>query len=258
MSRLFLAYLFVLLCLSGCARMDVIPLKHDGTVDATKQEGLRYYLPKPYLLVAEAPTEKKLNQQSDGDHSYAAGDDGKVDDKAKGGSASGSPSSASDTSFSLVTDNYIIKLVYLPDYSHPMAIHRPVWAIFGTTDTTVSLQNGWMLTSFGGKDDSKTAETISSVASLVGALAGATKTAASGGTTKAQSIHLESIEQYNQCIKNAKNKEEKTECGNKTNQNNKDGLPNVLSPGLYEFEYNETDGKLTGLKPVVHFYEGNP
>lgn len=237
MSRLFLAYLLVLLYLSGCARMEIIPLKHDGTEDDAKQKGLRYYLPKPYLLVAEAPTETKPNQQANNDSikSKQASTANKeksdtANDKGKSDTPNSSPSSVSDTSFSLVTDKYVLKLVYLPDYSQPMAIDRPWYAIFGSTDTTVSLQNGWMLTSFGGKDDSKTAETISSVASLIGALAGSAKTAASGGATKAGSALT-------------------VQQGDQTGQQSP-----VLSPGLYEFEYDK--GNLIGLRYIQRFVEG--
>jgi hypothetical protein len=153
----------------------------------------------------------------------------------------GSPQApATDTSFGGSTPQYIIRLVYLPDMSKPMAMSEHT-GLFGTAEMKPSLQDGWMLTSLDATADSKTAETLTAIASLVSAaaspLTGATQAAATaakgmakpGGNPKGQ--------------------------GNNQPQDLRnffDVNGSILRPGLYKFTY-DADGNLTGLDPVVFF-----
>jgi hypothetical protein len=55
MVRLFVAFLSSILYLSGCAKIVIAPVDpSSGSISTSQDKGLRYYLPKPYLLVAEA------------------------------------------------------------------------------------------------------------------------------------------------------------------------------------------------------------
>jgi hypothetical protein len=63
-----------------------------------------------------------------------------------------------------------IAVEYLPDYEEEYAIE--INPGLGTTDTTVTLDNGWNLTSFAGKTDQKYAEILQSLSSMVTAAGG--------------------------------------------------------------------------------------
>lgn len=96
--------------------------------------------------------------------------------------------------------------------------------LFGTVSTQLTLQNGWMLTGVQNSADSKTAETISAVASLVSAFGGGG--AKSSGGSKAVGGF------------------------NGTSKENT-SLPS-LRPGLYDFRY-DGYGRLTGLCALTLF-----
>jgi hypothetical protein len=197
--------------LAGCgAKVDSTPLRPDGTVDTSKASGIRYYLPKPYLLITELP--EKLasgtgNPNPNGTKlgAGAGGGPGGGGAKTGTGEQSQGPSgsqpqsstptaTASNTSFSASTADYSVKLVYLPDYSQPMALTMRA-GLFGSVSMAPTLQDGWMLTGMTGSGDNTAAATLlasvlgggSSTAS--GTAAGAAKTAAKAaalGATVAQ------------------------------------------------------------------------
>jgi hypothetical protein len=73
--------------------------------------------------------------------------------------------------------SYSVKLVYLPDYAHPMALKMSA-GLFGTTSSNPTLQDGWMLTSLAGSVDSGGTAVLS-------ALSGLATTSATGGATAA-------------------------------------------------------------------------
>jgi hypothetical protein len=124
----------------------------------------------------------------------------------------------------------VAKLVYLPDLAHPMAMKQST-GLWGTSEMKPVLQDGWMLTSLDATADSKTAETLQSIASLAG---GAMGTAASGGGTNAAkkaaggppSLGLSRF--Y------------KADSG-------------ILKPGLYRFDYHPDTGALLGIIAVCYF-----
>jgi hypothetical protein len=100
--------------------------------------GIRFYRPKPYLLIA--PFEE--NKEN-------LGQDGK-------------PTSRILTP----SDRYVtIKLDYLPDFSEEYSIQ--INAGIGTNNTQVTLKDGWNLTQLNSTIDSKTSENIQAVAKLL-------------------------------------------------------------------------------------------
>jgi hypothetical protein len=169
----------VCLTLCGCAKVSITPLKPDGTPSG-EAEGIRYYVPKPYLLVMNlsggsgggasppaAPvldpkTGKPIGQPGGGDTSTQTGG---------GGTGTTAPSASGDTSFMAADTQTVAKIIYLPDYSRPMAVSE-FPGLFGTSTMSASLQDGWMLTTLQGSGDSKTAETLTALGSLVSAVGG--------------------------------------------------------------------------------------
>jgi hypothetical protein len=181
---------------SSCASVTAVPvdpLTWKAKMDAP--EGIPYYLPRPYLLVTEVPVETPppKAQQEEGkggaaakaapgkgtsaDKSAPPADDAmKKATPAPDDGSGTSPSPASDQSFGMFTKQYGVKLIYLPDYEHPMLLRQR--AGIGSTTLKPTLQNGWMLTALDSSADSKTAETLASIGSLVSATHGG----GSGGT----------------------------------------------------------------------------
>jgi hypothetical protein len=122
-----------------------------------------------------------------------------------------------------VTKRYGIKLIYLPDFSKPMAIYIP-WSMFGSAQMKPILQDGWMLTSLDATSDTKTPETISAVASLITAVGNA---AASAGK---KSMGMPLLPKGERSLEH----------------------PFVLDPRLYEFSYGD-HGELNGIQLVTVF-----
>ena len=178
---------FVLL--TSCSRVIVLPLDPDGKKLDDVQQGVRYYLPKPYLLVTEvlgdgdpSQVESKANpgtsEKGNATNSTHSSDT-RSKDKPEGAKVppnTNIPAStpSSNTSFTMLTNNYQIKLIYLPDFSKPMAIYIP-FSVFGSATMKPTLQDGWMLTGLEATSDTKTSETITAMASLVTAAANAPK-----------------------------------------------------------------------------------
>jgi hypothetical protein len=178
-SRMVVCAAFVVL--SGCAAtITSLPLQPGGSKDASQEPGIRYYLPKPYLLVTELPVAPIAASQNPTTTTTtktpmvrAAPAPGGTDDSKKTQTdntqqpQSATPTApSSDTSFSAAMASYAVKLVYLPDYSHPMALQvKSGW--FGTTTLAPTLTDGWMLASLNGSVDSGTANTISALSGLV-------------------------------------------------------------------------------------------
>ncbi len=78
------------------------------------------------------------------------------------------------------------KLMMLPDKSEEYAITMS--AGMGTAEMSPTLQDGWNLTALTGKADSKTAENITAIASLVKSLAPAGLVALDKGPVKARTV----------------------------------------------------------------------
>ena len=128
----------VLSCFSmglGCAprvRVKSNPGPHD--------QGIRYYRPKPYLLISNI-AERVPNEN-------------------------GKPGRA------VLDERYVdIQLQYLPDFEEEYAID--VRTGFGVADVAITLEDGWNLTAINQKFDSQTDENLKAAADLMGSVASA-------------------------------------------------------------------------------------
>lgn len=223
-----------ILLLGACAQVHVTPLEANGKPKADAQEGVRYYLPKPYLLVAEVPVESAssstdLTKDAQGKITEQKSTIKQNDPSGPDNMTGGPPSSTGNTSFGMFTKQYGIKLIYLPDYSQPMAIHGSP-GLFGSSQMKPTLQDGWMLTALDATGDSKVSDTLSAVASIIGSIKGG------GSLPSGTSAKVGGSELING-----------TTVVTPT-------LP-VLSPGLYELQYDEK-GVLTRVKVVAYFCHG--
>jgi hypothetical protein len=256
-SRQVLILLTVIAMTTSCASVRIYPLDVNGRLRTGEQEGARYYLPKPYLIVAEVPVDPHVSTSDEGGGRHTLsmssggsdkpkkakpgdddGDSGASDTAAD--DSSGAPGGTTDTSFGMMTKQYGIKLIYLPDLSRPMAITESTgW--FGTATMKPTLQDGWMLTSLDAETDAKTAETLQAVGSLLGGgSSGSDATGSSGagsaaslamrGALLAKGLHADKIDQLVQPLYSRP----------------------VLKPGLYELHY-DLNGKLDGINSVACF-----
>ena len=123
--------------------------------------GIRFYRPKPYLLVLPGESSVRTVQ-------------------TQGEMASTSTTTTPGSSDRVVT----LQLEYLPDFSEEYAIE--VKPGVGTNQTDISLENGWNLTSVDQNLDSQTDENLNAFSDLVGAIApalnGAVATSSSPAT----------------------------------------------------------------------------
>jgi hypothetical protein len=186
--------------------MEVVPLD----IDAKKAEpgaaqGFRIPRMTPYLVVAQLPG-KTTSVTPDAGGAAVVGKKGAAGLPAPppgGGLIPGAPVAAglhgpgsadagstadagtpaatagtgSDTSFVAQTETFVMKIVYLPDYSHAVAV-RVKSGLFGASSLQLSFQNG-MLTAVGGKVDNTKAGDVA-VAALQ-----AITSIATGGASKA-------------------------------------------------------------------------
>jgi hypothetical protein len=233
--------LTALILLTGCAGVTVTPLDATGKKAQDQEAGLRYYMPRPYLLVVQLPATASKSDSTNGEDNKVEMDAAPSGDKSNPkpqkdsqttntDTPSGSPSSSpiSDTSFLAATPQYQVKLVYLPDLEHPMAMTAST-GLFGTSEMKPTLQDGWMLTSLDANADSKMSETLTALASIAGSVAGG----GAGAAAKAS--------------KSASTQSFLPQFGPQQKPVNA-----VLRPGLYRFEYDK-GGVLTGLKAVAFF-----
>ena len=146
---------------------------------------------------------------------------------ADGGGAA--PAPVSDNGFQVGSGGYLAKLVWLPDYSKPMAITETP-GLFGSASMSVTLANGWMLTSLNGSGDSKTAETLTALASLASSIGGVVTGV---GAVKPKAGGVPGADE--------------TPRGAAS-----------LRPGLYEFRYDEVTGRIVGVCAVSFFTASGP
>lgn len=231
---------------TACSGVSVQRL--DSTLDAPAgAEGLIYYLPAPYLIVAELPPTQPGANKGDGtggnvkhpnadsaeqpnaDKDVGASSPDATSDAKGSASASTSPGSSTNTSFTASTPQYVMRIVYLPDETRPMAIREQRG--FGSADMKPVLQDGWMLVSLDAPvDNSQILTAITTlVGSAIGASTGASATKAlpkfqRGQTSPPPLIDLSGLFEPGHFI---------------------------LRPGLYRFVYK--NGTLTGLEAVSYF-----
>ena len=278
------------LTLTACgASVTAIPLDATGHDDHTVR-GIRFYLPKPYILVTElpvSPTAPPAAALAAAPAPKAKGDT--TDAKTTDAPQSSIPTApATDTSFTAAMASYAVKLIYLPDYSHPMAL-REDSGLFGNVAMTPALQDGWMLTSLSSSNDSGGPAALAAVASLVGSAVGGVAT---GGASKVASATADKskngAELLNEEVRilglppgpgpapGPAAPKPKTIVVTKTIYATQPNWgENVLPAGLYAFDFlpatsdpSPTDrqgkmllpgaGRLIGLKPVVFFCAHGP
>jgi hypothetical protein len=243
--------LAVIASLGACAGVRVTPLNPDGTVAAGAKEGMRYYMPAPYLLVARiplpppaSPTSRESNDTQDASNNGPKSKDAKDNKKDEEQGSSSAPiggAPSTNTSFLASTPLYVLKLVYLPDKTQPMAMSVRT-GLFGTASMKPGLQDGWMLTSLDASADSKTAETLTAIASLVssaataGAGAPVTKSLAAGGKIRTETTTFKDGQVIEKRI----------------TEKIPDFSDQILKPGLYKFVY-DSSGQLIGLHAVTYF-----
>jgi len=125
MRSLLLGVCFIFL-MTGCTPRTIVR-QNPGPRD----RGIRYYRPKPYLLVQPTPVKEDAEVRQ---------------------------------------DRYVqISLDYLPDFSEEYSIN--VRTGLGSNDTTITLEDGWKLTSINQKLDSKFDKNVSAIADLIKAAA---------------------------------------------------------------------------------------
>jgi len=277
-----LVYVAITSLLAGCASVGVQRLQPNLT-SPTGAPGLIYYMPAPYLIVAELPptaattsTSRNLAAMQNppegaalpapapppgappkvahgpgfkppgggagaggggaGGAGAGGGKDGSASQDQSSANGASSPAPSSDTSFQGTTPQYIIKLVYLPDLSRPMAMTAKVG--LGSAEMKPALQDGWMLASLDVTADSKTADTLTALGSLITGGAG-------GGTAKAATTAAKAAPGGGPAE------------GETKTPKSLSGLfvpgSHILKPGLYRFEYDTTTGILQGLKEITAF-----
>jgi hypothetical protein len=198
---------------------------------------------------APAPGDGVVWTNSGGDNAPGAGavPDKKTDtsdtstkpgDKASPSSAA--PAATADVGFSAATPQYSMKLIYLPDYSHPLAITMHS-GLFGTASVAPALQDGWMLTSLQGSADNKAAETLTALGSIVGAALG-TGNAGGAAKSKAETPGAPPSANPQATVSDPIGEIIATSKV-------------ILEPGLYRFQYG-SDGRLSGFCAVVYFNNG--
>lgn len=144
--------ILLLVGLTGCTPSTVVR-KNPGDFD----RGIRFYRPKPYLLIAPA------------------GGNVTVKETEKGGESSKETVTTTGNSDRFVS----IRLEYLPDFSEEYSISvRPG---FGVNNTEITLTDGWNLTAVNQQLDSQTDENVAAAAELVGAISQAFGATGSSG-----------------------------------------------------------------------------
>jgi hypothetical protein len=274
--------------LSGCASISAIPLGADGlTAIPGAVEGIRYYPPRPYLLVMALPVDPTSSTGTSGTTmptvvnppqrppgvgplqplpapgpaaapapgpgpapvpaprpeypppgaaAPATPNNTNGSPSAQNGSqgqqASSTPGSASDTSFSATATTYVAKIVYFPDFAHPMAL-KMTTGPFGTASMQVTLQDGWMLTNISMNADSSQNATLltSAMQALAGGLTGGASTAA-GAVAKAAPAPGSAP----------------TRGGVPPNT-----ATGILAPGLYAFNYTAGYSRVSSVCAIAYF-----
>jgi len=216
--------LFVFM-LGGCANITATALQPDGRSEIPgAASGFRYYPPKPYLLVMELPAPAPTPPNTPGKTGLAAPKaPSSTDNSQTQAPASQSPAPVTDLSFLASSATQIAKVIYLPDYQHPMAVTMST-GLLGIASLQLTLQDGWLLTNVSANgDNSKLGDVM--IAALQAVSAGATGGASKAAPTAAQT------------------------------KNALAGLTGgrVLAPGLYAFDYVPGTSRVAAVCAVAYF-----
>lgn len=158
--------------LTGCARVEITKVFPKDERD--KMEGIRFYRPDPYLLVTKGVPPVQSASGGQGGGEQPAGGGGKTpkeNDKPKTQTKKADPTDAEPVASPYNPEQLYVQVIWLPNFQEAYAI-KPRSGI-GTIDSTIQLKDGWQLTQFGGKIDTKVPETITAVGSLLASVAGA-------------------------------------------------------------------------------------
>lgn len=152
-----------LLALVGCASVDVYPVANDhgskGKTLKTEESGVRFYRPAPHVWITSAAPSDKVDLSTVET----------TKDKTK-----------TTSTVSTAGRAYSAQLVMLPDYSREFVVE---WSAgIGNVNPAFTLEQGWNLTSFNAKVESKVAETIKETVGAITSLA----PLAAGGMLAAQ------------------------------------------------------------------------
>jgi hypothetical protein len=245
------------LFLTGCA--DVTVTQVDDTGQHRKDAVPGFYVPRlmPYLLVADLPPDpappkakpptpkpkpkpkpkpghKAPHTDAVAKPDPATGDDPSPADGGSPPTASAS-ASASDQSFLAVTKSYVIKLVYLPDYSHQQAI-RASSGLFGKATLNLALTDGALTSLQANMDSTENGEVFkSALTALV--------TAATGGAAGVPAVATSATTRDQQLVETAQPR---------TAQPLPPLHDSLLHPGLYRLVYDHS-GEFSGLTKVTGF-----
>lgn len=129
--------LWVLLLVTSCTLVGCTPkvvVRRSGGINDT---GIKYYRPKPYLLITPDGSSVKVQETQ-----------------------------SRSTTTTTKSDQFVsIELQYLPDFSEEYSINvRPG---LGNADVSLTLEDGWKLTELNQKIDSQFDESLTAVAELV-------------------------------------------------------------------------------------------
>jgi hypothetical protein len=231
--------------MTGCAQVSDIPLQPDGlTPIVGASRGFRHYLPRPYLLVMELPPPASSGgspgsgnivdvppppgfQQPPGAAPAAGGTGtGSKPPASTDTQAGSSQTPPTDTGFLASTATYVAKLIYLQDYSRPMAVTLDP-GLFGLASVSLSLQDGWMLTNVSANaDNTKFADVVTAAIQAISSTGGAPKAASTA--TKAAGPPG-------------------------AGPSGTPPISNVLKPGLYAFDFTVGASRVSGLCAIAYF-----
>ncbi len=146
--------------LSACASVSVTQIENakgsTGIEVKNDTSGVRFYRPAPYLWITQADPPKDVNVETFREELRETGSE--IITETTSVRPLGGP-------------RYTAQIVMLPDYSQEYIVQ---WkAGIGSVKPSVSLADGWNLSSFGAEVDSKVSDTIGAVASLGGTVADA-------------------------------------------------------------------------------------
>lgn len=132
--------------LSGCAStITATPCKESGN------DGLPYYLPKPYLLIMKnlTPLAEKITETKDGGGKTTA-----IEREVK-------PVSLNKTE----GDSFSFQIIYLPDLNEKKCLK--ILSRTGEVKTNITLIDGWKFVGLNLEADAKTSEIIKAISEII-------------------------------------------------------------------------------------------
>ena len=125
-----------------------------------KDMGIPYYLPRPYLLITSGISTTEYQDKVTET----------TTEKPDGTKINAKVTEQVPITADINKDSYSVKIIYLPDLRTKYGITIKPGG--GTSDTKITLANGWQLTSLAEITDTKVPETITATAGLVSAVGG--------------------------------------------------------------------------------------